>query len=77
LIHYTLDDLPLLTPVYANPRQRHLADAEIDQAAAKLAQDVVVLLRDGGLKDLQFTLVKADPRVELAGTGILLFRVRQ
>src|ERR1700722_1193132 len=49
LLHYALDNLTLFTAIHANPGERNLADAEIDQTPAEFADHVVVLLRHADL----------------------------
>src|SRR5665213_420815 len=64
LLHNAVDNLPLFAAIYADPGERHLADAEIDQTPAQFADHVVVLLRHADLQNVQLSLVEADPLVE-------------
>src|SRR5665213_829371 len=77
LLHNALDNLPLFAAIYADPGERNLSNAEIDQAPAHFADHVVVLLRHADLQDVQFAFVEADPFLEGARSWSLRFRVGQ
>ena len=63
-LHDRFNDLAFFTTVHADPRQGNAAGTKIDEPSAKLADHVIVLLRNADLKDLHFPLVEADPAVK-------------
>src|ERR1022692_5279140 len=72
-----LDDLAVLPAADAEPGQRHFAQPQIDQAAAQLADHIIVLLWNAHLQQLEFPLVEPQAAIELARAGVARLRVGQ
>ena len=72
-----LDQLPFFPAVYADEGERDIVNAEGNQPPPQRGDHVIVLLRNAGLKDVQFTGVQADAVVEFLRSRILRLAVRQ
>ena len=71
------DQLPFFAAVYADEGERHVVNAKGDQPPPQRGDHVIVLFRNAGLKDVQFTRVQTDAVVEFLRCRILRLAVRQ